>query len=132
MFHHRDHALGTQAPLGMQQRRKPDLGVNHAIFDELPEYILSDQAERILGLHEPETLRCAGKELRKVGAPCRCDVIALVLLARDGRRQAGNRLKTQRAVQVKMQLYFGEAPQFHLLRKARWWRLFHPPAYGKS
>ena len=71
----------------MKQRRKPDLCINHAIFDELVKHILRDQAKGILSLHQPEPLRRAREEIRKVGAPCRGDVIPLIFLARDRRRQ---------------------------------------------
>ena len=103
----------------MQQWRKPDLGINHAVFDELPEYIFGNQTQGILGLHELKTLGRAGKEVRQVRAARRRDVIALILLARDGGRQSGNRLVAQRAVQMKMQFNFGKSPKVHLLTITR-------------
>ena len=42
---YRNDALRTQALLGMQQRRKPDLGIDHSVFNELPEDILRNQTE---------------------------------------------------------------------------------------
>src|SRR5580704_19627534 len=97
----------------MQQRGKADLGINYAIVDELLEYIFRYQAKRILCLHEPKSFGRTGKEVRKICAARRRDVIALILLASDGGRQPRNGLKAQRAVQVKMQLYFGKRSQFH-------------------
>ena len=120
---------GAQAALGVQQRGKPDFRINHAIRNEL--------LKHILGHGRSESSVCISRKPlgRATETPPdwrsgRAQRNRVVLFASDGRRQAGNRLVAQRAVQMQMQLDFRERLESHGLKITRARCVVH--RYGKS
>lgn len=97
----------------MQEWSKAKLSVDHAVRGELLDYVLGHEFERLLGLHEQESLGRASQKVGEIRAACGRDVVPLVLRAADVRGQPGDHVKAQRTVDVEMQFDLRKGFQVH-------------------
>ena len=110
----RDDLLAAEPAAGMEQRRKADLGVDHAVAAELRKEIVHDEAQRLLALHQRDVVRRRAQVLGQAPALRRRNEIAGKRLGRDVRGQAPHDLVAQAAVEVQVQLDFGQGVQVHV------------------
>ena len=109
----RHDLLAAEAAPGMEQRRKADLGVDHAVAGELRKEIVHDEAQRLLALHQRDVVRRRAQVLGQAPALGRRHEVAGKRLGRDVRGQAPHDLVAQAAVEVQVELDFGQGLQVH-------------------
>ena len=112
----RDDLLAAEAAPGMEQRRKAYLGVDHAVAGELRKEIVHDEAQRLLALHQRDVMRRRAQVFGQAPALGRRHEIAGKRLGRDVRGQAPHDLVAQAAVEVQVELDFGEGAQVQYSR----------------
>ena len=109
----RHNLLAAEPAAGMEQRRKADLGVDHAVAGELRKEVVHDQPQRLLALHQRDVVRRRAQVLGQAPALRRRHEVAGKRLGRDVRGQAPHDVVAQAAVEVQVELDFGEGVQVH-------------------
>ena len=99
---------------GMEQRRKAYLGVDHAVAAELRKEIVHHQAQRLLALHQRDVVRRRAQVFGQAAALGRRNEVAGKRLGRDVRGQAPHDVVAQAAVEVQVELDFGQGAQVHV------------------
>ena len=107
----RHDLLAAEPAPGMEQRRKADLGVDHAIAGEMRKEIVHHEAQRLLALHQRDVMRRRAQIIGQAPALGRRDEVAGKRLGRDVRGEAPHDLVAQAAVEVQVELDFGQCKQ---------------------
>jgi hypothetical protein len=94
--------------IGVKKWSEAEFSVDNVVGGELLEDVFGDEAERVFSLHELEAAWGTGEEVSETGALGRSDEFGVVLCAGDFGREARDGGVAEGAVEVEMELDFGD------------------------
>jgi hypothetical protein len=103
-----DDSFGCESLRGVQQGSEAEFGVEDVVSTELIKKIFNDDAEGVFGLHELESAGSASEEVGEAGALRWRDEFVLVFFASDLGRETGDGGVAEGAVEMEVELDFGE------------------------